>query len=997
MADKGIPFDVPTRANLLQGQRLIDEQLREKAARDAKLSPLDKAYAALEAARTFGSGILATVGSLPTRAIKGEDAAQEYINQRMYIPTTEKGMDYVGNVGNFLEQLETKYKLPPVLPEAVALQNVMGPAAKQATKQAAKAAKPVVGKALEEYMFKQGLALPAAEPSFNIPAGLKPSEKDKFVRVYNAMESGDTIPRSTKNVQEVVGDEKDIARSLLTDPTYKQLGQIPTEDIDAALSARKRYRSEPAKTPGKNASEQDWAKWGEAHGVNMTRTPDVSLGITDLTSKREVKIPGGLEGTFTIPDLFHMKAQNINPASLPKDVHDQLMKKFIRTHNIENPDEVDIFNRLNFALLSPNAPLTPNEFLAQRARLVNKEELEALASRVGEQNLAQTAGEQLGVGAAGRGGMGVAGTANLGNQATLAKLILEKPEMFKIQPGETMRDVTMRVMNQVPGLGPKTASLGTPWLDLNKANTSAVDLHMIRNSYKRMLDDPEVGEAFRERMGSLLKTEPTTEAILNVDPKKVEDAAIGIIGGTDLSRMYRLKTGELNKIPASSTPDKLAYEPKSFREFNPFYNKVVDYVDESRGANPVIELFPEQWRKWDIYRQRIEPHEFAHPDFRKLPRQSWSEMADSLSAHKEAGYTQANDPVMKDSDWRKLYYGRVSPEALLPLGAASAGALALEKLNQDKPKEKSTYISDNPDTMMMEVEDQKFVGGGIAKAAKTAAKSAVATRELEKQAVLRAEAAAKSAAKQALMPQYNEAVKGQTQKQNPLSFEQWKAINYPEGTQGLQNAPQKQTFKYPQEEAMRLAQQRAALPIEQGGLGLPANNTPEQRAKAMGFDLKTFHGTDAPDIKSLDPKRTKIIEGVFSTTNPSVASTYAKGAAEKGRAGSESAPNILPLLLRSEAHPKTPSSWNKDLIDRFRNTRHKGVQRPESEVAVTFDPDQIRSRFAAFDPFRKDAATAAAMGVAAPDLLAEENKAGGGSVNLDAMYMAVNDAKFRRK
>jgi hypothetical protein len=161
MADKGIPFDVPTRANLLQGQRLIDEQLREKAARDAKLSPLDKAYAALEAARTFGSGILATVGSLPTRAIKGEDAAQEYINQRMYIPTTEKGMDYVGNVGNFLEQLETKYKLPPVLPEAVALQNVMGPAAKQATKQAAKAAKPVVGKALEEYMFKQGLALPA--------------------------------------------------------------------------------------------------------------------------------------------------------------------------------------------------------------------------------------------------------------------------------------------------------------------------------------------------------------------------------------------------------------------------------------------------------------------------------------------------------------------------------------------------------------------------------------------------------------------------------------------------------------------------------------------------------------------------------------------------------------------------------------------------------------------------------------------------------------------
>jgi len=73
--------------------------------------------------------------------------------------------------------------------------------------------------------------------------------------------------------------------------------------------------------------------------------------------------------------------------------------------------------------------------------------------------------------------------------------------------------------------------------------------------------------------------------------------------------------------------------------------------------------------------------------------------------------------------------------------------------------------------------EKKFGIGGMAG---KAVKSAVATRELEKQAVLRAEAAAKSAAKQALMPQYNEAVKGMTQKQNPLSFEEWKAINYPE-------------------------------------------------------------------------------------------------------------------------------------------------------------------------------------------------------------------------
>ena len=101
----------------------------------------------------------------------------------------------------------------------------------------------------------------------------------------------------------------------------------------------------------------------------MTLSKPVPLGISDPQSKREIKIPGGLEGTFTIPDMFWMKANNVNPAALPKKEHDQLMLKFIRTHNVSDPDQVDIFNRLNFALLSPNAPLTQNEFLAMRAHV----------------------------------------------------------------------------------------------------------------------------------------------------------------------------------------------------------------------------------------------------------------------------------------------------------------------------------------------------------------------------------------------------------------------------------------------------------------------------------------------------------------------------------------------------------------------------------------------------------------------------------------------------
>jgi hypothetical protein len=559
-------------------------------------------------------------------------------------------------------------------------------------------------KALTKALAKKSPKIEQTAKSLN----LRPSEFDAYQKAFEQIQESGGIPRSMKEVAKLTGKEEDIARSMMTNPVFKAKGleQIPVSSVEEALANRNRYRAEPARTPGPKASEKEWAEWGAKHGVNMTVTPDVSLGISDLTTGREVKIPGGLEGTFTIPDMFKIKAMNIDPSSLPKDVHDQLMKKFIRTHKIENPDEVDMFNRLNFALLSPNAPLTPNEFLAQRARLVNMDELKALAGRVGEPNLSKTADLQLGTGAAGRGGMGVSGTADLGNQAMLAKLILEKPEMFKLQPNETMRDVTTRVMNQVPGLGPKTASLGTPWLDLEKANTSAVDLHMIRNAYKRMLDDPQVGEAFRNRMSALLKTEPTTESILKADLSKVEEAAINVIGGTQLGRMYRLKTGELNNIPSVATPEKLAYEPKVFQDFNPFYSKVVDYVDESRGQNPILELFPEQWRKWDMYRGRIEPHEFAHPDFRKLPRQSWSEMADALQAHKNAGYTQANTPVMKESDWRELYYGGHLPLPIL-------GAEALSNQEPNTKQNKPVNFTDNPDTMFMELHDKKFAGGGL--------------------------------------------------------------------------------------------------------------------------------------------------------------------------------------------------------------------------------------------------------------------------------------------
>ena len=247
----------------------------------------------------------------------------------------------------------------------------------------------------------------------------------------------------------------------------------------------------------------------------------------------------------------------------------------------------------------------------------------------------------------------------------------------------------------------------------------------------------------------------------------------------------------------------------------------------------------------------------------------------------------------------------------------------------------------------------------------------------------------------------------------------------------------------PQEEALRLAQQRAALPINRGGLGLPANNTAEMRARAMFPE----HGYSGKGDALGDAKLP-----MWLSENPALANTYTSGSSanvmplryNKGKqvivdakgqnwsALDENTPIHLPErmvedeeakllaeLMGEKYHPslKHEPKSSKTFKDVFRqklfnnelNTNdladysaRKGYDSLRfqdivdvgpsgrfmskeafvpSNNTVILNPDNVRSRFAAFDPWRRDAATAAAMGVAAPDLLAKEpemNKAQGG-------------------
>jgi hypothetical protein len=99
----------------------------------------------------MGSALTQSINSLPTRLVHGDKAAEKFMEERMYKPEQPLAYEYAGDVGNFLEKLETEYKIPPMLPEAVALQYLTGPATSQAMRTAGRGAEQA-GRAIERRM-----------------------------------------------------------------------------------------------------------------------------------------------------------------------------------------------------------------------------------------------------------------------------------------------------------------------------------------------------------------------------------------------------------------------------------------------------------------------------------------------------------------------------------------------------------------------------------------------------------------------------------------------------------------------------------------------------------------------------------------------------------------------------------------------------------------------------------------------------------------------------
>ena len=162
----------------------------------------------------------------------------------------------------------------------------------------------------------------------------------------------------------------------------------------------------------------------------------------------------------------------------------------------------------------------------------------------------------------------------------------------------------------------------------------------------------------------------------------------------------------------------------------------------------------------------------------------------------------------------------------------------------------------------------------------------------------------------------------------------------------------------PQAKALKLAQERAALPVEQGGLGLPLNNTPEMRAEAMGA-RDWYHGTDRLDRltekKSLDPKRATSGPMPYGTDDMALASSYTNKA-DTSLFDTGDVPNYFQVSNKDlgrgsrgltnveDSYYSLPAEKKKELLDNYYKLGYEDIDQATGNYVLHSGDGSIASK-----------------------------------------------------
>jgi hypothetical protein len=468
---------------------------------------------------------------------------------------------------------------------------------------------------------------------------------------------------------------------------------------EGAAAFEKKYGRKPVHL----MSEEERVK---EFGQAMSETPEVQL--SDIKSRQQLSIPGGLDGPpMTLADQAKISAQAIDYNTLDPRLALDIHKRLVQSVDPGlNPSDLELMNRLGFGITSGNAPITKN--LVEWAQLRPRSSAEvsewAGYSPVGPSgqipggaNPMNTAiNEAYGVQASGRGGTGVANTANRQYVSDLAKMMESNPDFFRRMANEPESQYVERLMNQVRGLGPKTGSLGFAMVEPQTSNISAIDRHIADLTREAVKANPATKAIYEQQMlnaynlGQPKKNQRKTYAAArklageNADAIEAEKFR-EVVSSPSSTKFIDAKTGQMR----STVPQHLAnlpfYQPEFAQTIGPMYSEALNQIQQG-GKQRGIGGFSNQWYDWDYQRSRAEPHAALNPMATTMKRMTPEEYKLVRDTFSQAGAMQTRKdpmtgrliPLNPTSDYRKLIYGSADPYALLGTGAAAgAGALGL--------------------------------------------------------------------------------------------------------------------------------------------------------------------------------------------------------------------------------------------------------------------------------------------------------------------------------
>lgn len=458
---------------------------------------------------------------------------------------------------------------------------------------------------------------------------------------------------------------------------------------------------------------EDWGAFGQQYGVPMGPASnaefEASLVPYKTASGREFTVPGGVEDAnkpMNYYDLLHLKAQGIDPNDLDPNLHRQLHNRMVNavTPGYGQLGKEGIYNRFLMGLLSPNNPLTPNEFAV--AATMAKEGQGDIARMAGmtpwsldnmppssaqrpvRDEISKEIASKYGLQAGSKGGLGASGSVDYTRVSDFAKMMEERPDFFEFRgQGEGGRDKAAqwlnhvsRIASQVPGLSAKTGSFGAVWQKPNDAAISAIDRHMATEFTGQLFENAKEQKAFEKTV-----VDKFNEGKPRKDRIKTYADVVDAPGGRGFfvdqvmnvvnkhgGAKFRNAKGEINpNVPEEMRGVDWVREPQEVTKVSPAYLRALEENDRIARQNNQG-LFANQWMLWDRIRNRVEPHEIMYPGLEKVPRMSQAQHRAALAEHNKAGYLTSPNPVRPVINPSSLAY--FSLGAGVPLGLLSSQA-----------------------------------------------------------------------------------------------------------------------------------------------------------------------------------------------------------------------------------------------------------------------------------------------------------------------------------